>query len=347
MNNQSILTKEDELIMAQSKQLSDVGLLQGKMGICLYYYISGRMFNNQQYTKFSDSLLDEIYNKMPTSNIHFDNGLIGIGCAIEYLVQHGYVTGNTDDILQEIDVQILKQLTNDDNLRNLNLTNGCAGYLYYLISRLQNKTFDKKNNSLHKLKRELLFHLINNIEKNLLASFEFVNKDISFDLFASLPVIISLLKNAYSLDVYNDKILKIIEQILNCLETMIPTLNINRLYLVTVLLECSNIIKSKQLEKCTNFLFYSIDYEDIVNEITEHNWSLRTGITGAKLILWDLLKKLPTESNYYDKINNVYGTINNLLSSLSIDDKLATSKIGISDGIIGVKLANYLIEEKI
>jgi len=347
MTKQSILTKEDEIIIAQSKQMNEVGLLSGKTGVCIYYYISGRIYNNQQYIKLADNLFDEIYKNMSATNIRFDNGLIGIGCAIEYLVQHGYVTGDTDEILQEIDVQVLKQLTNDDNLCNLNLTNGCAGYLCYLIFRLQNQIFNKKYDSLHKLKNELLFHLINNIEKNLIASFASINRDISFDLFASFPLIIKLLRKSYDLEIYNVKILRIIEQVLGCLDTMIPKLNINRLYLVSVLLEFSNIVKSKQLEKCINFLLYSTDYDNIVNEITEHDLSLRTGISGTKYILWNILKKLSIENNYYNKINRVYNTINNQLPPLSIDDNLLTLDVGISQGIIGMKLVNYLIEEKI
>ncbi len=322
-------------------------MLYGKTGLCLFYYISSRVDGNKQYAEYADSLLEDIYEKMPTTNVRFDNGLIGIGCAIEYLVQHGYVIGNTDEILQEIDVQLLKQLVNDDNLRNLNLANGCAGYLCYLIFRLQGRTSSRKNDPFRKLLKEMVFYLINSIEKNLLLNFVSINRDVSFDLFASFPLTIKLLRKSYDLGIYNQKILRIIEQVLGCLDTMLPTLNTNRLYLVAVLLEFSNIVKSKQFEKSINFLLCSVDYDNVINEIPEYNCELQKGIAGVKYLLWDLLRKLPAESGYNSNIKNLYNAVNKQHLSLSIDDPLSIDKVGICDGVIGVKLVDYLIEGKI
>jgi hypothetical protein len=333
--------------MRQAGQLNDAGLLYGKTGICLYYYISGRVYSNQQFTKYAEGLLDEICKNLPSTNINFDFGLGGIGWAIEYLVQNKYITGNTDEILQDIDVLLLKQLTINDGLFNLNFVDGTSGYLYYLIYRLQNQSRNKKFSSLVKLNKEMFIHLINQTEKHLIAGFASINKDVSFDLFSGLPLSIILLRKAYNLGIYNEKIEKIIEQVSGCLDTMLPALNLNRLYLASVLLGFSDIVRCKQLEKCTNLLLHSTDYKDAISEAGDSNWSLRIGTVGVKSMLWYLLKNLSPKNIYYEKVLNTHNAIDTPQLIFSLNDTLTHPKIGISEGVIGVKLANYLIEGKI
>ena len=73
----------------------DIGLLDGKMGIVIFFFNYSRFTNNTLYSDFAYDLIDEIYNDLSSDySINFDDGLCGIGWGIEYLIANQFV--NTD-----------------------------------------------------------------------------------------------------------------------------------------------------------------------------------------------------------------------------------------------------------
>jgi lantibiotic modifying enzyme len=95
--------------MENSNKISDVGLLNGKMGIVIFFAHYAQYTGLQRYDEFAENLLDEIYDALGrNSPIDFQSELCGIGWGIEYLVQNGLMAGNTDEILEDIDKKIMR-----------------------------------------------------------------------------------------------------------------------------------------------------------------------------------------------------------------------------------------------
>lgn len=118
-----------------SSFLGDLGLFHGRMGIVLFFAHYARVTQNKQYEDFAEILLDEIYEEIHWDlPINLENGLCGIGWGIEYLVQHGFMEGNTDEILADLDRKVMEI----DPLRisDLSFRRGLAGIIFYVIARL-------------------------------------------------------------------------------------------------------------------------------------------------------------------------------------------------------------------
>lgn len=117
--------------------LVELGLFHGKMGIAIFFYHYAQNTGITQYKNFADHLLDDIYDEIHSElPLNLENGLCGIGWGIEYLVQHNFVKGNTDEILKHID-NILIQ-TNLSNYVDLSFRKGLSGIIFYITARLNN-----------------------------------------------------------------------------------------------------------------------------------------------------------------------------------------------------------------
>ena len=78
----------------------DMGLYHGKMGIVLFFAHYARYMGNSLYNEFAGELLDEVYQGIHTElPVNFESGLCGVGWGIEYLLQYGFMEGDSDEIL--------------------------------------------------------------------------------------------------------------------------------------------------------------------------------------------------------------------------------------------------------
>ena len=114
---------------------SDSGLFRGKMGFVVYFshYVLNTGYT--VYEKLIDRLLDDIYSNLNRSiPINIETGLCGIGWGIEYLIHKGFVKGNTDELLEEVDFQIMER--NPLYVKDYSFRTGLGGILYYVMIRL-------------------------------------------------------------------------------------------------------------------------------------------------------------------------------------------------------------------
>ena len=79
------------LIQSLVKQDFPIGLANGKMGICIYLYITGRVESNEEYLSLADKLLDEITNHISGLPVDVENGLGGIGLGVNFLAKSNYI----------------------------------------------------------------------------------------------------------------------------------------------------------------------------------------------------------------------------------------------------------------
>ena len=154
--------------MLRSPFSGDFGLLYGKMGISLFFYEYGRYKEEAVYGDFAGELLDDIWEKIHKRvPIAFDSGLTGISWGIEYLIQNGFVEGNSNEICPEIDRYIM----NYDIRRMIHkkfIENELDDFLHYLLARISGSVRQNKTLPFDPLYRNDLYHIFSSlIEKEI------------------------------------------------------------------------------------------------------------------------------------------------------------------------------------
>jgi len=322
------------------------GLLHGRTGITLFFYHLARITGNAVYEKRADDLIDNVFSDLKLSvPPDFENGLAGIGWGIEYLVQNGFSEGNTDEILEEADNSIFRFL-NEETINSFDLTNGLTGYILYLISRLKDK--NNYNSDVYLINRELLILCINRLYEIVTPHFPIIVKDFFFDLFWRFPVMLYALTEAYQLNIFNQKIICMIRQWIPNFEAYIPSMNINRLYLATILNKVNVLIPEQRLEKQINLLLYCTDFKSLINEFDPEIKSVRFGLPGMIIILVQAVKSFNSAYPGYSDLTGSFEILKkelrDLFDSLKMDDfKSKQTKHGLSDGIAGLGMLSILL----
>lgn len=184
-----LLHIRDELLLAHYNSLDSPGLFKGKLGLCLYFFEAYQQTEEPKYQQAAEKILQEVYhfvhqNPMPTS---FDNGLAGIAWGIHQLIKRGYLEGNADDLLMEIDNILFKVISEKTNELEFGLKRGILGYLIYILDRV---SVQPKNAS-EKVNRELFTSLavllINRIHLMAEENRGYFTEPKGFNVFWDLP----------------------------------------------------------------------------------------------------------------------------------------------------------------
>jgi hypothetical protein len=124
--------------------IENPGLLNGKIGIAIFFYNYARYSQNKIYENYAGELIDEIYEGIDASiPVNFENGQTGIGWAVEYLVKNGFVQADTDEVLSEIDNYVSRSMMS--HVITSENCNDLAGYGFYYPSRLGLRYIDDEN----------------------------------------------------------------------------------------------------------------------------------------------------------------------------------------------------------
>lgn len=100
----SCLQRIANVLLLNASFINNLGLLNGKMGIAIFFYQYARYTGSKMFGDYAGELIDEIYEEINTNTpVDFANGLTGIGWGIEYLVKNGFVAADTDEALAEVD----------------------------------------------------------------------------------------------------------------------------------------------------------------------------------------------------------------------------------------------------
>ncbi len=139
LNNR--LERIANVLLLNASFTDNLGMLNGKMGIAIFFYKYGRYTKNDLYNRYAGELIDEIFEEISTNTSNdFENGLTGIGWGFEYLIQNGFVEADSDEILVEIDdalfnttISSFVTLLDQDSLFGLGL---------YYLARIYRSTND-------------------------------------------------------------------------------------------------------------------------------------------------------------------------------------------------------------
>ena len=116
----------------------EIGLWNGKTGMAIFFFLLSRQTQNRWYEEFAGELLDDVCNNLSRHcPITFADGLCGIGWAIEFLKKEGFIEGDTDEILEEVDKQVMERDVR--RITDTSLETGLAGIVAYVRSRLESE----------------------------------------------------------------------------------------------------------------------------------------------------------------------------------------------------------------
>jgi hypothetical protein len=205
-------------LLLNSSFCENSGLLHGKTGIAILFYMLHRHTGHTVYEDYAGELIDEIYEDITIqSPVDFENGLAGIAWGIEYLVQNGFIDADTNEVLADIDDTINKHRVYNPPA-DLSLANGTAGILAYLLARI------KSNQNTDGIKmltlKHALIHLIDQVERllfsdgtKILGTGHFCDNTSEperFDLLYTPSLLLWLLSDIYKTDIFNHKTTRLI-----------------------------------------------------------------------------------------------------------------------------------------
>ena len=105
------LTDEQRIVntlIMRSNNSKFIGLFDGKIGVAIAFFHYYRSTRVQVYQRYAYKLLYSALNSIVrNSDISFATGLLGIGWGVEYIIQNGFAEGDSYEICEEIDEQIM------------------------------------------------------------------------------------------------------------------------------------------------------------------------------------------------------------------------------------------------
>jgi ABC-type uncharacterized transport system permease subunit len=196
----------------------------------------------------------------------------------------------------------------------------------------------------YRINKELLIYSINKLDEVFKTQIVLLSKDISFDLAFDFPIVMLVIGQVYDLNIYNSKIERMVKQFVPYFETIMPSLNINRLYLAFALNKLLSRIPNVWLKRQVKILLYATDFILLQNEVDENIYNLRYGVYGLKYILWQLFESLSEEDNISLCVVELYNKLPVFTGKLSLGDiQVASKSLGITEGITGIGLYDLLL----
>ena len=152
-------------LLLNASFIPNLGLLNGKMGIVIFFFHYARYTGKEVYSNYAGELIDEIYEEIHAdSPIDFADGIAGIGWGLEYLIKNGFVEAELNETLAEIDAKIISVCKAGFQKEN-NILTGLAGTGFYLLTRI--KSFEDKKSSIFIKLRRLLLRLNKELIKRI------------------------------------------------------------------------------------------------------------------------------------------------------------------------------------
>ena len=142
--------------------------------------------------------------------ISVSDGLSGVGLAVDYLIKKGYIKGNTNTVLQEIDNLIFRQLAFDKYSKIYDI-NQLLPILYYLSVRWESQ---KKDSEAEYLFRELIKKTVNNLYSR--TDFQKISEPLHYSLDYVIPQLFYVMGYVASLGFYKNRIEMIMDIAKRC-----------------------------------------------------------------------------------------------------------------------------------
>lgn len=180
-----MLEKEEiigALIQFEDSRCDNYSLYNGKTGLSITYYLLSTAFNDSYFATKGTRLINEVAENLHSIlDVSFENGLTGIGWAIEWIGQNKFIEMNTEEILEDMDDELYKNVIYNQSSQ-LSHANGYIGQAQYFYKRLIAKNPNVKR--YRKLcNQECLLILVDQISRQLLLEIQdWNNEKISYKM---------------------------------------------------------------------------------------------------------------------------------------------------------------------
>lgn len=214
MENEFIISKNFIDIEKQMLKSNNWGVHKGKMGYVLYLFAFSFLNNDKVIKKQARKWLNYIMDNISKVNGYdFENGLMGIGYAVNWLIENNFVKGISDEVLEELDDVLYREFIYT-NLDDGSLEKGSSGRVLYSFQRIFSKNSNRSYYREITLKEMLYLsidewynHLVKNdgLTKSLKINIENSSSKQKIQLSQSLQLSIMLnetILNHYISDIY-------------------------------------------------------------------------------------------------------------------------------------------------
>lgn len=135
----SLLEQHALQVLQDSTQEGHLGL-SGKLGIAIYLMESSRVTGVRNFCLIAERLLSEVLQELSleTCGVGYQDGIIGVGVGVSYLYQRGFIQGDPDDVLAEIDA-LVWSIIDFREVQDDYLTSDILGVLLYLYLRIKGR----------------------------------------------------------------------------------------------------------------------------------------------------------------------------------------------------------------
>jgi len=329
------------VLLLNSSFSDNIGLLNGKLGISIFFYHYARYTSNEIYENYAGELIDEIYDEIKTDGItDFTDGLTGIGWGIEYLVKHRFVEADTDDALKEIDRALYRTWRQKPVL--IENSSDLFGYGLYFLARL----YDRENLDVPStlLKKHLLIFLTDECERVLINK-RFLEFTIPILNVAVLNSIAMFGIEMHKLGLYPTKVEKLFHYLVFYCESPIMNFNSKQdcITLLQLIQSIEPLVDDPEIKQKCQFLVRKLTkFQDnsetnpdlIVNQCCKQAWH--------QLIYAGAIK----ENTFCEITEKAFTIIDNEDYWNQFIRKLNNKNLGLNNGLAGMGLALLQLAEK-
>lgn len=115
-------------------EMPGLGLMDGRMGGAITFFLIGRKFKESVLIDFAEKLLDNVIGNIAKNTpFSFSSGLCGIGWGLDFLLHEHFISGDPVEICEEIDKNIMQ--INPKRIEH-SLEWGLKGLLHYVLAHL-------------------------------------------------------------------------------------------------------------------------------------------------------------------------------------------------------------------
>jgi hypothetical protein len=151
-----------KLLFLNANYNPNIGLLNGKLGIAIFFYHYALFTRKKIHKKYADELIREIFlERHKHTSLDYENGLAGIGTGLNYLLNKGFIDQGYGKFLLNLDLQL------NNSIRNYIPAklkfNELLGYGKYFNSRLKSSSIEDLGDQV--LYRESLLSIVDLLDR--------------------------------------------------------------------------------------------------------------------------------------------------------------------------------------
>lgn len=283
--------------------IDNIGLMNGKMGISIFYVHLAQQTKNTIYEDYAGELIDEIYEEIAVNtSVNFENCLAGIDWGIEHLIHNGFIEADTDEVLEEFDNLIIHEITYHAP-HDAGILLGISGYLAYFLAQI--KKGSKKKSALKRALLKATLLLQKYIDKSVTDSNHLWKEPEKLDIAWSYLSVLWILTELYYTGICKKETKLIIKKLLRVYHdnSSLPKLDSHRLLFASIIeklrqLGCEN-LSDIYLVKLSKQLMAEIRREKIREELERNSAFICNGVSGISAIYQQLF--LHNQNSQYDE----------------------------------------------